>query len=198
MWGNLAFGGSLLSLALYDRGGMWGPVMGIVTAFLFMLFGYFEGVYMAILSNVIFLGLHSNNLRKRIMTDEEKNKQRTAQAGQRLQREAHGAAKESGWWTDLKTGEPIDAKQVVPEKLMLIVSEVAEGMEGHRKSKMDDHLPHREMLEVELADALIRIYDLGGALGFDLGAATAEKMEYNRNRPDHKLKNRQAAGGKKY
>ncbi|RZK79787.1 MAG: hypothetical protein EOO85_02735, partial [Pedobacter sp.] len=39
--------------------------------------------------------------------------------------------------------------------LMLIVSEVAEAMEGDRKGLMDDHLPERPMLEVELADAII-------------------------------------------
>ncbi|XUM19805.1 hypothetical protein ACRAVF_19255 [Bradyrhizobium oligotrophicum S58] len=38
---------------------------------------------------------------------------------------------------------------------MLIVSEIAEAMEGERKSLMDDHLPHRKMVEVELADTLI-------------------------------------------
>ena len=37
-----------------------------------------------------------------------------------------------------------------------------------------------------------------GALGLDLGGAIAEKMEYNRNRPDHKPENRKADGGKKY
>lgn len=30
---------------------------------------------------------------------------------------------------------------------------------------MDDHLPHRKMGEVELADALIRLLDFGGAYG---------------------------------
>ena len=39
------------------------------------------------------------------------------------------------------------------------------------------------MVEVELADAVIRIADLAGALGLDLGGAIAEKLEYNRNRP---------------
>ena len=37
---------------------------------------------------------------------------------------------------------------------MLIVSEIAEAMEGERKDLMDDKLPHRKMAEVELADAL--------------------------------------------
>ena len=111
----------------------------------------------------------------------------------------HGASKAAGWWNDLETGAPlIDRPHVVGEKLMLIVSEVSEAMEGHRKGLADDKLPHRPMVEVELADAVIRIADLAGALGLDLGGAIAEKLEYNRNRPDHKPENRKAEGGKKY
>lgn len=121
-------------------------------------------------------------------------------AGRELQTTCHGAAKDSGWWTDLNTGEPIDPlkNRVVPEKLCLIHSEVSEGMEGYRKGLMDDKLPHRPMLEVELADAVIRIADLCGAMGYDLGGAIAEKMAFNAKRPDHKPENRRAAGGKSF
>lgn len=123
-------------------------------------------------------------------------------AGQILQNACHGAAFDSGWWTDTETGEDVRTwpekffKLWVASKLMLIVTETAEGMEGHRKSKMDDHLPHRKMLEVELADGVIRAFDLAGGLGFDLGAAIAEKMAYNAQRADHKIENRKAEGGK--
>jgi len=54
------------------------------------------------------------------------------------------------------------------ELLMLCVSELAEAMEGHRKDKMDDKLPHRKMAEVELADFLIRAFDMAGGLELDL------------------------------
>lgn len=81
---------------------------------------------------------------------------------------------------------------------MLTVSELSEAMEGLRKSLMDDKLPHRPMMEVELADAVIRIGDLAGAMGFDLVGAILEKLEYNRTRADHKLENRAAEGGKKF
>ena len=84
------------------------------------------------------------------------------------------------------------------QKLCLIHSEISEAMEGHRKGLMDDKLPHRPMMEVELADAVIRIFDLAGALDFDLGGAIAEKMAFNAQRPDHKLENRVAEGGKAY
>lgn len=117
-------------------------------------------------------------------------------AGDALVQQCHGAAKEAGWWNDLHTGEPVQRN--VGELLMLIVSEVAEAMEGHRKGLMDDHLPNRPMIEVELADAVIRIADMAGALGLDLGGAIADKLAYNAARADHKPENRRADGGKKY
>jgi NTP pyrophosphatase (non-canonical NTP hydrolase) len=111
----------------------------------------------------------------------------------------HGAASDAGWWTDLTTGEStIHKPHSVCEKLMLIVSEVAEAMEGHRKNLNDDKLSHRKMIEVELADAIIRIFDLAGALKLDLGGAFVEKFEFNQTRIDHKIENRLAEGGKKY
>ena len=117
-------------------------------------------------------------------------------AGQILNQQCHGAAVHSGWWNDPATGKRIERN--VGEVLMLIVSEIAEGMEGARKSLMDDKLPQREMLEVELADAVIRIFDLAGSRGYDLGAAIAEKLAFNLQRPDHKPSARLAPGGKKF
>jgi len=111
---------------------------------------------------------------------------------QKLVDKAHGAAAKAGWWDREKTWE------TVPRCLMLIVSEIAEAMEGDRKCLMDDKLPHRKMLEVELADAMIRIADLAGALSLDLGGAIVEKMEFNANRNDHKKENREKTNGKNY
>lgn len=125
--------------------------------------------------------------------------QHVADAGRMLQHFCHGASLKSGWWNDLETGSAtIRRPHVVGEKLMLIVSEVAEAMEGHRKGLMDDKLPHRPKIEVELADAVIRIADLCGALRLDLGPAIAEKLAFNAQRADHKPENRAFAGGKKY
>lgn len=118
------------------------------------------------------------------------------------QGECHYAAVEGGWWDNPITGErhpfPHVRDVLLPQKLLLIHSEISEACEADRKGTKDSHLPHRDGVEVELADAVIRIFDLAGALEYDLGAAIAEKMEYNANRKDHKPAARAAAGGKRY
>lgn len=114
----------------------------------------------------------------------------------------HGLAAKSGWWIDTETGEDVRTwpKKFldlwISAKLMLVVTEVAEAMEGHRKNLQDDKLPHRKMLEVELADAVIRIFDLAGGLHLDVAGAVIEKLQFNQQRPDHKLEHRTAEGGK--
>lgn len=116
-----------------------------------------------------------------------------------LQSQCHGAAMTAGWWVNPTTGiDTRDNPMCFSQKLCLIHSEISEAMEGDRKGLMDDKLPRRPMREVELADALIRIFDLAGAYNMDLGGAIAEKLTFNAIRPDHKLKNRMASGGKSY
>ncbi len=70
-------------------------------------------------------------------------------------------------------------------------------LEGLRKGLPDEHLPHRTAEEVEAADIFIRLMDYCGARKLDILGAAIEKMEYNDQRPDHKLEARYAAGGKK-
>lgn len=115
-----------------------------------------------------------------------------------LQNICHTASKDAGWWTDLTTGEPLDPIKLGPEKIALMHSELSEALEGLRKGQMDDKLSHRPMAEVELADCIIRALDWAGAMGYDVGGAIVEKMEFNANRPDHKIANRLKDDGKKF
>lgn len=108
--------------------------------------------------------------------------------------ESHNANKQ--WWISIETGQPIDRNK--GELLALIHSEISECLEGVRKNLMDDKLPHRKMEEVELVDALIRIFDYAGAFGLNLEDAYQEKMAYNAARADHKAENRRAENGKKF
>ncbi len=128
-------------------------------------------------------------------------------SGANLVNVCHGLSAEAGWWTDIKNNINLKdevrigsrlGKALVAEKLCLTHSEISEAMEGHRKGLMDDKLPHRPMIEVELADAVIRIADLAGAMGLDLGGAIVEKLAFNANRVDHKIEHRLAEGGKAY
>lgn len=117
-----------------------------------------------------------------------------------------------GWWDDSErrneTTIPVEYrrkrrdppavadKYLVPTKMMLMVSELSEAMEGFRKSLNDDHLPDRPMIEVEFADAIIRILDCAGYLDLDVGGALIDKLAYNATREDHKREVRAAPGGK--
>lgn len=100
------------------------------------------------------------------------------------------------WWQNIDTGEPI--KRNKGELLALIHSEISEALEGERKDLMDDKLPHRKMAGVELADALIRIFDYAAGFNYDLQGAFEEKMKFNSTRQDHKHEARRIAGGKQF
>jgi len=120
-------------------------------------------------------------------------------------RKCHDASLTAGWWDDAALFQealppPLFEKvfmYMVGAKFALIYSEVGEAFEGFRKSLKDDHLPKRDMAEVELGDTMIRIGDLAGFLQYDLEGAIKEKMRYNLERADHKRENRAKEGGKK-
>ena len=73
----------------------------------------------------------------------------------------HAAHK--NWWLDLETGLP--KQRNVGELLCLVHSEVSEAYDGFISNVKDDHLPEYECWAVEVADALIRLFDLVGGLG---------------------------------
>lgn len=81
-----------------------------------------------------------------------------------LAKQIHADNVAVGWWDN------IDQDGLVM-KANLIVTELAEALEGLRKDKMDEHLPQRKSEEVELADAMIRLLDLMGYKNIKIEAA---------------------------
>lgn len=101
----------------------------------------------------------------------------------------HASSVIPGWW---------DNPRNPGELIALMHSELSEALEGIRKDAQDDHLPEFKSVEVELADALIRIFDYAGAANLRLGEAFVAKLAYNAQRADHKRENRAKVGGKSF
>ena len=121
--------------------------------------------------------------------------EKIVQALRELQHLIYKSNVKAGWYTDLETGDYKERDFGVA--IALMHTELSEAYEGHRKCLPDDHLPDRDMREVELADAVIRILDTAGAEGMDLAGALRDKFAYNQTRADHTIKHRRMPGGKK-
>lgn len=94
--------------------------------------------------------------------------------------EIHADNIKAGWW---KRDYEITAAEgkvyyTIPrnigELLCLVHSEISEAFEGWVAGGQDDKLPDRPMLEVELADAAIRLFDILGYYQVPVDAVIAE------------------------
>ena len=112
-----------------------------------------------------------------------------------MQETIHQSCLDAGWYNDLETGQRIERN--FGEVVALMHSELSEALEGWRKNLNDDHLPHRNAIEVEFEDVIIRILDTAGAMNLDVAGAMQEKFAYNQSRADHHFENRKLDGGKK-
>ena len=95
-----------------------------------------------------------------------------------LRDECHAIARSKGWYDG-------PGERNIGEQLMLIVTEVAEAMEDLRDEKMTmsvDVAGKPIGFPSEIADVLIRVFDLAGYLGIDLDSAVEAKMKFNRRR----------------
>lgn len=90
-----------------------------------------------------------------------------------MSRRIYNINKANGFW---------DKERNVGEMIALAHSELSEALEAHRKNLSDDHLPDRSGLEVELADTIIRIMDMGAGLELDIAGALVDKLEVNAKR----------------
>lgn len=118
---------------------------------------------------------------------------------QELAHVSHAAAKSKGFW---------DGERNKPELLMLIVSEAAEALEALRKNRFSKKEEVEELFEKlfseqevslvefktefeskikntfedEIADTIIRLFDLAGGLNIDIQKHILLKLEYNMTR----------------
>ena len=84
--------------------------------------------------------------------------------------DCHEIARDHGFWDDRDPSNPLH----ILAALMLVTTEVAEAAEAVRQPKFGN-------LEEELADIVIRVFDLAGVLQFNLEQAIVDKMEKNRD-----------------
>lgn len=92
-------------------------------------------------------------------------------------------------WAIGKGFWPPDVDRNDGENIALMHSELSEALAALRHQEklgegplMDEHVPDRPNLEVELADCIIRILDFAHARGLDIGGAIIDKMTYNETR----------------
>lgn len=116
---------------------------------------------------------------------------------------SHATSKSKGWWDGVE-----DPTKLVPEKMMLVVSELAEALEFYREHRSltaiecqsctakdsnaqggkpltetcraEGHKP--DGFAIEMADVFIRLGDLCAVLGVPIEEAIVAKMAFNARR----------------
>lgn len=88
------------------------------------------------------------------------------------------------------------SKENIGQTLMLVVTELSEALEADRKgryAKLDRYYQGiasndlfetfiKDTFEDEIADAMIRLFDMAGALGIDIEKHIELKLNYNKTR----------------
>lgn len=126
------------------------------------------------------ISVFADNVKLKIETLGEKNMGQITE----LIQEAHKTAVEHGWWEK----EPDFGTLIA-----LCHSELSEALEEYRNGKRPDE-SEMEMaspllnekpvgIPSELADTIIRIFDMCGYYGINLEQIIIQKMEYNQKRP---------------
>ena len=98
----------------------------------------------------------------------------SAEVINKLVAQAHSTAVSKGWW---------ESPAEIGTLLALVHSEISEALEAERKGNPpDDKVPEFSGSVVEMADAIIRIFDICAHKGYPLGEALIAKMQYNEGR----------------
>lgn len=110
----------------------------------------------------------------------------------KLCRDANNTAIDKGWWKerDMLLNAAVEAgceqfceATIQASCLALIASEVSEALEAVRHGNPpDDKVSQFSGLEAELADVLIRVFDMAAAFDLNLGEAVVAKMAMNATR----------------
>jgi len=106
----------------------------------------------------------------------------------RLCKECHNTAVEKGFYSktqELSNLSPIEYQSYIldleiSKRIALINSELGEALEAIRKDRRG--LEQKDTFEDEIADTLIRIFDLCGWMDIDIEKQLKWKMNYNSNR----------------
>lgn len=102
---------------------------------------------------------------------------------QHLAQQINKWANEKGFWDfTISDGVLPDSKLVKNTKLLLVVSEVVECMEGLRKPA-ESSIRGFSNEEEEIADAIIRLLDYAGQYELRIEEAVLAKMAFNEGRP---------------
>jgi len=100
-----------------------------------------------------------------------------------LFKKMHQSALDKGWYED--KGSMADIYREGPPAIALIHSEVSEALEDIRTGTIHEAVTVGGKpigFPSELADIIIRVGDLAGRHGIDLGGAILRKMAYNQTR----------------
>lgn len=102
-----------------------------------------------------------------------------------LSARSHAIAVSKEWWVDFDNAPKKYKPFILAVKIALVITEVSEALEAARDGKYTMYAvgDKPEGVVVELADAIIRIFDLCEKLGLDLKTALLEKLDYNETRP---------------
>jgi len=102
---------------------------------------------------------------------------------QKIAQECHDCSVHKGWYQQERDNLHLIA---------LIHTELSECVEALRNDNPPDkHLPHLNSAVIELADTIIRIFDMAAFNDWPIGRAIIEKMRYNWMREERH-------GGKRY